>query len=225
MRYLQECIIVSLLCTAFFQPLQAQKTAGIFYFTMLIDNEIVTLDKKERKQEGFFAGESLSIDIPEDIVDSLKRITERALSAKLKADVQCVYATTKNGKTFDTNGVEGSTEKMSVEGLPFATFKKASEQFKKDLYLQIQVSIEDGKGVSLDIGSRYHKIKPMISMKVKAFNGDKKEVWQHDAELKNMAKLKRWKDDDDYWEHRGGQTLSAEMILAMYTLMIDEFAR
>lgn len=222
---LKSIFISAYLLTAFFPPLNAQKTAGIFYFTCIIDDEIVTLDKKERKQGGVFAGESLSIDIPEEMVDSMKRITERALSEKLNADVQCIYATTKNGGVFDTQGIEGGAEKMSVEGLPFANFKKASEQFKKDLYLQILVSIEDGKGISLDLGGKFHKIKPMISMKVKAFDSNKKEVWSHDAELKNLGKLKRWNDDDDYWERRGGQTLSAEMILAMYTLMVDEFVR
>jgi hypothetical protein len=203
----------------------AQKTAGIYHLTFFVENEIVTTEEESEKRNGFFTGSSSRVDIPERLVDTIKLLTERALSQKMKAEAKCVYAKTKGGKTFDTNGMEGGTEKISVEGLPFATFKKAEEQFQKDLYVQVQVLIEDGRGVRLDLGDGRYKIKPMITLKVKAFDKDKKTKWEQETELKNLTKLKRWKEETETQERKRGQVLGAEMIVEMYRLALAEFVQ
>jgi hypothetical protein len=203
--------------------LLAQKSAGIYYLTFLVQSDIMTLESNSEKRNGFFTGSSTSVSIPDNLVDTIKLLTERTLSQKMNAKASCVYAKTKGGKTFDTTGMEGGTDRKSVEGLPFANFNKAEEQFKKDLYVQMQVLIENGKGVNIDFGDGRSKIKPMITLTVKAFDKNKKMVWKHKVKLKNLAKLKRWKEETEKQERKSGQVLSAEMIVEMYRLGLEEF--
>ena len=202
--------------------LQAQKTAGIYHFSISIDKEMLTIYSSKDESRKFFSGSSTEIDIPEEYVDSLKLITQDALRRKKKLEADMLYPTTKRGNTFESMET-ASEERVSVAGLPFSPFKKAVEQFPRDQYLQVLVEIEDGKGAHVDLGNGRKKIKPMISMKIKAYNAAKDLLWKEDLELKNLGKLRRIETTQGSVKEKSGQVLTTEMILGMYELMAEEW--
>ncbi|MDX1942137.1 MAG: hypothetical protein SFU99_16355 [Saprospiraceae bacterium] len=216
---------VTILLILFSLTTYAQKNGGIYYFLFTIDEQMVNELEIERKGGGLLSGYSEGLNIPEYVTDSIKSITTQALSDKLKANVQLVYTTTEKGKEYKTTSMNGGMEKESLEDFPFATFKKAAGQHKLNLYVEIQVSIEDGRNVTVDAGSSNSRLKPMIDMQVKAYDQNKKVIWQNEVKLKKFDKLKQKTEEDAFIKVRTGETLQPDMILAMYQQALAEIIK
>lgn len=216
-----SCIV--LFC--FFPSLQAQKKVGIHHLTFSIDQAMITEKEVNRKGGGFLSGYSESIILPQYLTDSVITTAQRVFSKKFKTEVDLIWVKTKKGKPFATTSISGGMDKESVEGLPAATFKKATEASKKDLYLQIIVSIEDGTSVNLDLPKSKKKIKPIITMNVKAFDRDKKVKWKNDVKIKDWDKLVRKTKESDTHTFEKGETLTPEMILEMYAVALAEVVK
>lgn len=210
------------LCLALLQgvkPAQAQQQGGIYSFTFSIDPELANTLQIVRTGGCFPGGYREGPVIPAYVTESVMEWTEQALGEKFQAEVRFLdFRSPELGFiAFDNGPVYG---KEGLEGLPLSTFKRASREHPMDMHFQLRAHIRDGRlGYARLFSSR--KLRPMITLRAKAFGPDKKVLWKNKAKLKKMGKLKRYNFEFGGLEVEYGQVLTPEMILWMYGLALE----
>ena len=204
--------------------LYSQKEGGIYYFSFNIAEALVSEVKVERKDRKVLSGWSVMEDFPEEICEEIRTLTEETLSSKLNAEVECIYNKTKKGKLITSNSM-GGMDQVRLEGMPFVNFKQAQAQHSKDLYLFINVEVKDGGVAKIDWGNGRSKVKPMITLDVKAYNASKDVVWKKSVKLKDFGKLRQQVEENDRVKLRKSETLGAEDIYYMYEMALEALVK
>ena len=124
-----------------------EKTTGIFQIYVSISEELTTEFKAKNNNRTVLNGYSESAIFPDNLLDSVRTITEVLLSEKLDSKAECTYKTNKKGKNVTTVGANNE-----LEGMPINTFKNALTQSEFDQYVKVSVQYE-GNGVSVDLGA------------------------------------------------------------------------
>ena len=92
--------------------LKAQ-SGSLYNFYFKVDQQLTDYFKTEDKARSWFSGWSESESMPEQLIDSIKKITEERFTSKLGIPVKCCYHKNKKGENIGTIGISGI-----LEGLP-----------------------------------------------------------------------------------------------------------
>jgi hypothetical protein len=194
-----------------------KKSTGIYNLYINISEELTTEFKATDNSRNFLNGYSESAIFPDNLLDSVRTITEVMLSEKLDSKVSCTYKTNKKGKKISTVGANNE-----LEGMPTNTFKNALTQSKFEQYAKVSVSYTTG-GTSIDFGfSKRSKVKPKVSITIVVFDRDKNEVWKGKANIKDFGKLRQVSRTRGDVTVKKSETLTPEDIFMMYEMVLIE---
>lgn len=176
------CIIILLLPTI--TTISAQnKSAGIYKLDINFDSEFIE-DYFANVKKGSNKGFSISILLPDTLIESIKALAEDLCKKKLKADVECIYKKNKKGETVTTIGWG------HVEGMPTDSYKGAVSGSNLDYYINIDILIQTG-GESVFLGRGYYsKLEPWAIASVKVYDRGKNEVSENKVSIKDFSAIK-----------------------------------
>lgn len=164
----------------------AQASAGIFYISFRMDEELMndlTVSFNERK---FLSGYSEKPVFPEELIDSVRMNIERTVSAMIDAEAKCIYKQNKKGNDITTLGMNGELEAMPVD-----TRKNAMNNHERNYYVRVDVNItgRGGMAITLPDGKR-SRLKPAISLTITAFDEVGNKFYDKTTKLKEFGVLK-----------------------------------
>ena len=164
------CIIF--LFFAFVTTLNAQeKTAGIYVLDINLEEEFMEEYVAANRSRGSTIGYSVSVILPDTLLNKIKALAEHLCGERLKAEVECIYKISKKGEQVSTVGWG------RVEGMPTNLYKGAVTSSDKDYYIKIDVLIQTG-GKSVFLGrGMYSKLGPRVIANIKVFDRAKNEVF------------------------------------------------
>ncbi len=159
--------------------------AGIFLFSYQIDSKLTEETAIKTGNKNFFTNFSSSEPIPDFIVDSIIKITERTISKKHNYNANVIYYKNKKGKAITTMPV-------MVGGLPAVGFKKIIKQNPDyDYYVKVFANLYSSGGIKFSFGStKYSIIKPRFTLKVVILNKNKKVVSKKTINLTDLTKVR-----------------------------------
>ena len=167
----------------------------------------------------FFTSFSEIVQFSDEILDSIKFVSEWLFSKKFNTDIRCIYKYTKKGKKVTSVGLLGHPN--SLNGMPVNTFKNTIENYKKKYYIKILASFQAG-GYSIDFGGgKRSKIKPKLTLIVNVFDINKNSIFKNKVVEKNFEKLRsRAKSFESLLRGKAvitvSETLNAEDFFSMY---------
>tara|TARA_Y100000589_G_scaffold290734_1_gene293624 strand:- start:1794 stop:2453 length:660 start_codon:yes stop_codon:yes gene_type:complete len=214
---IQKQFFTLLFCSIFLFLNAQNEKSGIFKIYIHIEPELVTEINKKYTDRKFLSEVSTSAVFPENLLDSIKVISELSLSSKFNSEVECIYKKSKKGKVLSTIGANGE-----LEGMPVNTLKNAILTNDKDQYISISAYITSG-GKKAVLDPKWNsKVKPMIKVFVKVQDVDKKVIWKKDAVLQDFSELRSASRTRGTIVRTKRETLSPEDIFIMYELALSE---
>ena len=181
-RVMHMPLLVFTLTVAACIPLRAQTSAVVHQFNLTVSEELTTeLSVKDRSRT-VLKGYSVGTALPEELVDSMAVDAERELTKKLGIPVHMCWTKGKRGTGA------GSFLGPKLIGLPSNTFKLAKEYCPGETrFVELNCTIAPGGSVSIGEGT---KLKPMVTMTMQVFDGEKNEVMEKKVKLKDFGKLR-----------------------------------
>jgi len=190
--------------------------AGIYYLNIKLAEELITNYKVKNNSRNYLNGYSDLVFIPDDLIDSIKILTEKLCGPRFHVDAECIYKTSEKGNVITTSGFG------SIEGLPINTFKGAQAVTNMKYYIKIDVNIFDG-GQAIIIGDgKKSKMKPKVTAFIKVYDVDKNLVWKNRATLKKFGSLRTNERTRGNVTRTYSETLSPYDIYMIYELTLIE---
>jgi hypothetical protein len=178
---------ICLLIIIFFSSAQMkaqQKTAGIYKIDINFNTEFID-DYVDNVKRGSSKGFSISILLPDTLIESIKTIAEDHCSKKLKCEAKCIYKTNKKGEKVMTSGWG------HLEGMPTDRYKDAVAGTDHNYFVNINILIQTG-GESVFLGRGYYsKLEPWVIASIKVFDRVKNEVYENKVSIKDFSGLKK----------------------------------
>ena len=100
---IQKQFFTLLFCSIFLFFNAQNEKSGIFKIYIHIEPELVTEINKKYTDRKFLSEVSTSAVFPENLLDSIKVISEVSLSSKLNSEVECIYKKSKKVSKRRTN--------------------------------------------------------------------------------------------------------------------------
>ena len=202
--------------------LAAQSTAVVHQFLFRVDEELTTELSVDNKSRTWFPGYSVGQAMPEQLIDSMARQTEQALTKRLGMPVRMCYHKNKKGKDVGTVGVGGM-----IEGLPGNTFKAGKESCPGEFrYVDLGCSITAGGSSSIVWGNKVKtKVKPLVVMTMQVYDPEKNAVMKGKVKLKDFEKLRSTTEYNGPEETKTSETLTPYDIYGMYRLALAELMK
>lgn len=164
---------------------QDEKTAGIYYISFRMDEELVNEIEVSYNERKVLTGYSEKTAFPQALIDSIKISIEDAVSTVLTSDVSCVYKLNRKGDTITTLGMGGELENMPVDKK-----KSAMELHDVDQYVRVDINYQATGGTKIDLpDGKRSKVKPMLTFSVKAFDKEGNKTFDESVKLKEFAPL------------------------------------
>lgn len=199
----------------------SQETAGIYYISFRIDDELRNELEATHKERKFFSSYSEQAHFPEELINEMKDSIEASISKVLNADASCIYSLNRKGDTIYTLGMNGE-----LEGMPVQRKGKAMNTHSRDIYVRVDVSIVSNGGISVELpnGTR-SRLKPMITYMVTAFDGQGKRFFREKVKLKDFGVLKSVERDsgNGNWRIKESDVLHPEDIYQMFLMAVKSF--
>ena len=159
------------------------KTAGIYKLDINFDGEFIE-DYYANNKKGSTKGYSISILLPDTLIEAIKTLAEDLSEKKLKADVECIYKKNRKGETVTTVGWG------RVEVMPTNSFKGAVSETDLGNFININILIQTG-GESIFLGRGYYsKLEPWVIASVKVLDRGKNEVYENKISIKDFSTIK-----------------------------------
>ena len=199
----------------------SQDDASIFYISFRMDEDLTNDLEVSFNERQFMSGYSEKPVFPENLIDSVKLIIERAVSSGLNAKAVCIYKLNKKGEPISTLGMGGE-----LEGMPVNTKKKAILQSESAYYVRVDVNIIGRGGVSVGLpDGKRSRLKPAITFSVSAFDKNGKNVFKKSIKVKEFGVLKSKEvtSTDGSVSVRKAEILYPEDIIAMLRIATHEF--
>ncbi len=183
-----------------------------------IEDDLMQKFILEFPEKNFFTSFSEIVQFSDEILDSIKFVSERLFSERFNADIKCIYKYTKKGKKVTSVGLIGHPN--SLDGMPVNTFKNTIENHKKKYYIKIFASFQAG-GYSIDFGGGIRsKIKPKLTLIVNMFDINKNSIFKNKFVEKNFEKLRSRAGSFESLRGKAvitvSETLNAEDFFSMY---------
>lgn len=207
-----------------FNLLFAYSQVGVIYnFEFKVDNELVTQMKVQNKDYKILNIATVE-ELPKELSDTIAIISEQLIGTYLNAEITSLMQEEKL--------VMGALPEHLLY-LPANFFKKAIKIAPdKNLYIDITCYISANGGAQITLlPSRYSKVKPKLTLKIKVYDMEKNLLETKEAVLKDFENLRSRTFEDSYGI-KGlkqntdvvtiSETLDANDVLRMYVLGLIE---
>ena len=188
----------------------AQGSAGVYKMRWRIDKRLTTGFQME------IAGQGTTQDYNRFRMSDYMRdlVVDEALSTLdylLNSKTELIYRKQKNGNSITTY-----SSQESVGGLPRSTKRKAIKEFEQDLYVRVYINVGSYKTTVFGfLGNGAYRIRPIVTVKIKAFGPDRRKVYKKRVRLSDFEKLNSVSYNIGNTTVTNSQTLNSEEIKEM----------
>jgi hypothetical protein len=191
--------------------------AAIYCVVYKADEALITEIKAETTtNRAFLTGISSQVEIPANLVDSAKRITEELVANKLNTTAKLTYLKSKNGKDI-------TTKWTLLDGMPFQTKKKIIKNTDHKYYVRIDALARGQMGIKkTSFNPNKERIKPMIAMTVWIYDNNGKVIFKNRETLRDFEVLRSKSKVRRTVKFTVSETLSPEELLNMYILSLEK---
>ncbi|MEN9304083.1 MAG: hypothetical protein RL264_2512 [Bacteroidota bacterium] len=203
-----------------FGNLSISQTASIYRINFRIEPELVN-------EFGVRVGNASTVNsnslfhvlFPNSIIDSLKTVIERTVSKELNAIAQCVYRKNRKGNNKTSIAINNQ-----LGGMPENFKKWAIRSVESDYYVRVQINYIARGGLSFSLfDGQLSSLRPMVIMKIVAFDGEKRRVYRRKVRVKNFQRLRAVQITRSNVSVRQSEVLSPQDIYQMLLQTAEAF--
>lgn len=199
------------------------QTGVIYNFSFRIDDELTTKMKAQNKDHKILNLATIE-DMPKELSDTILMITENMLGEMLSVELSSM--------TPEEKAVMAALPEHLMY-LPANRFKKAvKENADANVFVNISCHIAASGGTKVSLGNKsFSKVKPKLTLTIKAVDKEKEEVASKKVVLKDFEKLRSKTFEKTYGVKGLGQntdevteseTLNSNDVLRMYMMGLTE---
>lgn len=214
---MKRLAITLMIASAFSISALAQKdNAGVFYLYVKIDETLIDSRKVETTSDrSFLTGYSDRVEVPEELLDSVRRLTNFLISKKLGVETDMLYLKDKKGRNR-------ATQSMNIfPGMPFVNLGPAMKAEERKYYVKIYVDITPQAKVSANIDRSRSKQRPKVELRLNIYNSDGKKHYSERVVLRDFEVLRSKSRVRNRVKVTESEVLSAEDIVEMYILALE----
>jgi hypothetical protein len=199
----------------------AQNTAGIYKIRFIIDQDLTNEVRIKVAGETTPDRFNLTRTFPNNLIDSIHNVITKTVAKQLSANALIFYK--KNRKGQDIKSYGSST---SLEGMPRNRLKKAILVEEKDYYVRVRInySARGGIGTSF-LGTTVTNIRPVVTIKIVAFNVEKKRVYSKKVRVKDFSRLRAVENTIGSVSVRRSEVISPVEIYQMLQRTLEEYEK
>jgi hypothetical protein len=197
----------------------AQNTAGIYKIRFIIDQDLTNEVRIKVAGETTPDRFNVTRTFPTNLIDSIHNVITKTVAKQLSANASIFYK--KNRKGQDIKSYGSST---SLEGMPRNRLKKAILAEEKDYYVRVKInySARGGIGTSF-LGTTVTNIRPVVTIKIVAFNVEKKRVYSKKVRVKDFSRLRAVENTIGSVSVRRSEVISPVEIYQMLQRTVEEY--
>jgi hypothetical protein len=213
-------IISSLVMVLAICAVEAQ-TGLIYNIAFRIDPELIT-ETKVQNQDHQILNISTIEEMPKSLSDTIVFLSEQVMAANLPASVSSLMPE-------DKLVMAAVPEHLMY--MPANTLNKAIKTAKHEYYISISCYVSASGGTTIGLGKEsFSKVKPKLTLNIKAFNANKDKIHEKDVVLKDFEKLRSHTFEKTYGidgvliknDVTESETLNSNDILRMYLMALEE---
>ncbi len=206
----------------FFAYTSMAQTGVIYNIAFRIDPELITETKVQNKDHQILNISTVE-EMPKSLSDTIAYLSEQAIGLGLSATLTSMMP----------------EEKMIMAAipehlmyLPANTLNKAIKTADHQYYVNISCYVAASGGTSITLGNEsYSKVKPKLTLVIKAFDKNKEKIHEKETVLKDFEKLRSHTFERTYGiegvlvntdEVTISETLNSDDILRMYLMALEE---
>jgi len=197
----------------------AQNTAGIYKIRFIIDQDLTNEFRVKVAGETTPDRFNLTRTFPNNLIDSIHNVIAKTVSKELSANATVFYK--KNRKGQDIKSYGSST---SLEGMPRNRLKKAILAEEKDYYVRVKINFSARGGIgSSFFGTTVTNIRPVVTIKIAAFDVEKKRVYSKKVSVKDFSRLRAVENTIGSVSVRRSEVISPVEIYQMLQRTVEEY--
>jgi hypothetical protein len=199
----------------------AQNTAGIYKTRFSIDQDLTNEVRVKVAGETTPDRFNLTRTFPANLIDSINSVITKVVAKQLSANASIFYK--KNRKGQDIKSFGSST---SLQGMPRNRLKKAILAEEKDYYVRVRInySARGGIGTSF-LGTTVSNVRPVVTMKIVAFNVEKKRVYSKKVRVRDFSRLRAVESTIGSVSIRRSEVLLPMEIYRMLERTVEEYEK
>lgn len=199
----------------------SQNTAGIYKIKFIIDQDLVSEVRVKVAGETSPDRFNMLRTFPDNLIDSLHNVIVKTVSKQLSANTLIFYKKNRKGK--DVKSFGSST---SLQGMPRNTLKKAILAEEKDYYVRVRInySARGGAGTSF-FGTTISSVRPVVTMKIVAFDVEKKRVYSRKVRVRDFSRLRAVENTIGTVSVRRSEVISPMEIYQMLQRTVEEYEK
>ncbi len=199
----------------------AQNTAGIYKTRFIIDQDLTNEVRVKVAGETTPDRFNLTRTFPANLIDSINSVITKVVAKQLSANASIFYK--KNRKGQDIKSFGSST---SLQGMPRNRLKKAILAEEKDYYVRVRInySARGGIGTSF-LGTTVSNVRPVVTMKIVAFNVEKKRVYSKKVRVRDFSRLRAVESTIGSVSIRRSEVLLPMEIYRMLERTVEEYEK
>lgn len=218
MKQLFTKSIISLVFASVFTVYSfAQKDdAGVFYLNARVHEVLIDSRKVETTSDRvFLTGYSDRVEVPEELLDSVRSVTNQLVSKKLGVKSEMLYLKDKKDRKRATLG-------MSIfPGMPFVNLRPVRKEEDRKYYVKIYMDVSPQGKVTTSTGKGVANHRPKVDMRVDIYNRDGKKHYSNRVVLRNFETLFSHTEKGERVNVTESEVLTAERLVEMYILALE----
>ena len=155
--------------------------------------------------------------------DSVPKVLERFVGEVLGSEASCIFKVNKKGETISSFGFG-----RSIGGLPRNCLRNAIKFYEEDSYAKVNVRFY-GNSVSYTslFGFQKGYIQPIVSIRIKAYNVERKKIYDRNIRFSNFPNLKNYQVSGFSSSTKviKQEILSSDMIFSMLKETINAYKK
>ena len=159
--------------------------------------------------------------------DSVRITLEKFVGEVLSSEAGCIYKMNKKNKAIASSSFRGS-----IGGLPRNHLRNSIKFYDKDYYVRVKVRFGGYSvttpSLSSIFGLQKGYIQPIVSIRIKAYNVERKKIYNRKINYFNFPKLKNYQVSAGYGTSAKvirQEILSSDMIFSMLKETIREYKK
>jgi len=216
-KTMTKTILTLLMSMLFALQLTAQEVK-VFHLRFTVDEVLIDQIKKETTTDRvFLTGMSERVELSEDLLDSVRTVTNFLLEEKTGGNSSMLYRKDKKGREIKTFAME------IFPGMPIGTLKQAMGAEKADKYVKIEGRITpQAKVASSTANPSRSKVRPQVELRVWIYGSDGSQEYSKRVMLRDFEVLRSKSRVRRTVRTTVSEVLSPERIVEMYQLSLEE---